>query len=151
LGDHHPDREAARLCGCEVEHGLCDRPAIIHIIWTPDVENSPACAEHAAEVRREYAFVGFHRYEHPCSMTRTGRSQWLSGDDRCVLVDEDDPPALTMAQVLVEVPYTWPGDADRPRPHAPGAPCPCGCECRDWCDDERMAAARRALPDGGTP
>lgn len=105
LGDHIPNHEAARLCSREVEDGLCDRPAVVHIIWTPDVENSAACAEHAAEARRKHAFVGFHRYETPCSLTRTGRSRWLAAEDRCVLLDEDDPPALTVAQVLeVEVP-----------------------------------------------
>ena len=51
-------------CGYEVG-GPCQRDAVWHIFWTPDLENGAACDEHY-EASRRWAWYTAHRMNDVC-------------------------------------------------------------------------------------
>jgi len=60
---------------------LCSQPALYHVLWTKDGEQSLLCGVHYHEARNRWSFVAMHAYvDHLCSFPL---AQFDVGAGRC--------------------------------------------------------------------
>jgi hypothetical protein len=77
----------------------CGAAGTHHIIWDYDMRNGCICAEHAAEARRKWVFIGLHPYTVACASSGPNtRAFWLHKEDRCVLPGDDGYAAALAAE-----------------------------------------------------
>lgn len=89
----------AAVCARWLIDHPCGAAAAVHVIWDLDMHNGPVCAEHAAEARRRWVFLGMHTYTAECAATNGGGATWLPDEDRCVIRQEHAPDGQQAAAV----------------------------------------------------
>lgn len=83
LFGHAPGLVCSRLVG----DTACKEAAVVHVAWTPDLENGLACQEHRAELGAVWCYWQCHEYDPMCSIAG---AVWVSdpdGNSRCEVAD----------------------------------------------------------------
>ena len=74
----------------------CGKPAVMHIMWTSDMENGCCCAEHNAEAGDQWCFYARHPWQPACS---TPGALYFHDLNICLLPDD----LAALDRTLVEV------------------------------------------------
>ena len=81
LGCHKREAKDAPPCGALAQY---------HIFWTPDMEDSLACEDHALEAIEVWKPWRIHKISPPC-MTPSPPARFLSHENICILPGKFDP------------------------------------------------------------
>lgn len=82
----------------------CGAAGTHHVIWDSDLSNGCVCADHVAEIRTHWVYVGLHPYTSECIAFTRGEADWLPNEDRCAYTGPSGEVAGAQMHVTEIVP-----------------------------------------------